>query len=115
MVWRLFATQLERADTTEADRPKLGAPSLYSVRNSLSQPVDNAGDAVPDRSHVEIDEQAEAFVGQPEIGQKLLLVDWGYQLNGFDCNDDLVFDHQIGPESGVDAEILIDHRDRLLL
>ena len=31
MVWQLFATRLERADTTEADRPKLGAPSLYSV------------------------------------------------------------------------------------
>jgi hypothetical protein len=31
MVWRLFATTLERADTTEADQPKLGAPSLYSV------------------------------------------------------------------------------------
>jgi hypothetical protein len=30
-VWRLFATQPERADTTEADRPKLGAPSLHSV------------------------------------------------------------------------------------
>ena len=31
MVWRLFATKLERADTPEAERPKLGAPSLYSV------------------------------------------------------------------------------------
>jgi len=31
MVWRLFATPPERADTTEADRPKFGAPSLYSV------------------------------------------------------------------------------------
>ena len=31
MVWRHFATQLERADTMEADRPKLGAPSLYAV------------------------------------------------------------------------------------
>src|SRR5438270_7212312 len=30
-VWRLFATPPERADTTEADRPKLGAPSLYSA------------------------------------------------------------------------------------
>ena len=31
-VWRLFATQLERADTTEADRPTHGAPSLYSTK-----------------------------------------------------------------------------------
>src|SRR5205807_8898104 len=30
-VWRLIATPPERADTTEADRPKFGAPSLYSV------------------------------------------------------------------------------------
>jgi hypothetical protein len=72
------------------------------ARNSISQSVDNTGDAVLDQRHVEIDEQAEAFVGHPEIGQKLLLEDWGYQLDGFDFNDDLVFDHQIGPESGVD-------------
>jgi hypothetical protein len=85
------------------------------ARKSISQPVDNAGDAVLDQRHIEIDEQAEAFVRQPEIGQELLLVDWGYQLDGFNFNDDLVFDHQIGSESGIDAEILIDHRDRLLL
>jgi len=31
-VWRLFATQLERADTSEADRPTQGAPLLHSTK-----------------------------------------------------------------------------------
>ena len=41
-------------------------------------------------------------------------MDRGEHLDGFDFHDDLVFDHQIGPESGVDADILINHRNRLL-
>ena len=40
MVWRLFATQLERADTPEADRPTHGAPLLYSVSLHQSNPVE---------------------------------------------------------------------------
>jgi hypothetical protein len=71
------------------------------------EPVNNASDAVFDEGYLEVDEQAKALVGEPEIGQKLLLVDRGEQLDGFDFHDDLVFDDQIGPESGVDADILI--------
>jgi len=85
------------------------------ARNSISKPVDNSGDAVLDQRHVEIDEQAEAFVGQPEIGQKLLLMDWDYQVDGFDFDDDLICDHKVCAESSVDADILVDHRNRLLL
>jgi hypothetical protein len=36
------------------------------------------------------------------------------QLHGFDFHDDLVLNHQIGSKAGVDADILIDHRNRLL-
>ena len=42
-VWRLFATQLERADTSEADRPTHGAPSLYSTKNATSQSIPKIG------------------------------------------------------------------------
>jgi hypothetical protein len=34
--------------------------------------------------------------------------------DGFDLNDDLVFDDQIRPEGGVDTNLFIDHRNRLL-
>ena len=64
-------------------------------------------------SLMEVDEQAQALVGKPEIGQKLLLVDWSDQLDGFDFDYNLVFDEQIGSESGVDTYILIDHRNWL--
>ena len=46
--------------------------------------------------------------------RSLLLVDWGDQLDGFDLDDNLIFDHQMGLESGVDTDILIGHRNRLL-
>ena len=40
MVWPLFATTPERADTTEAVRPNLGAPPLYSeARNGVATAI----------------------------------------------------------------------------
>ena len=65
------------------------------ARNSFSQPIDNAGDAVLDQSHIEIDEQAKTFVGQSKIGQKLFFVDRGNQVDGFE---------QAWAERRVDAE-----------
>src|SRR5207248_6652479 len=78
------------------------------------QSVHDSRDAVSNQRYVEVDQQAKPLVSEPEIGQKLLLVDWGEQLNGFDFHDDLFLDHQISPESGIDADILIGHRNRLL-
>jgi hypothetical protein len=75
--------------------------------------VDNARAAVFDQGHLEVDEQAKTLVGEPEIGQKLFLVDRGEQLHGFDFHDHLVFNDQVCPESRVDADILVDHRNRL--
>jgi len=57
---------------------------------------------------------AKTFVSEPEIGEKLFLVNRGEQRHGFDFHDDLVFNDQVCPEAGVDADILIDHWDRLL-
>jgi hypothetical protein len=76
--------------------------------------VDHAGDAVFDQCRVKVDEQAKTLVSQPEIGEKLLLVDRGEHLDGFDFDDDPVFDDQVGTESGIYADLLIDHRNRLL-
>ncbi|HXB74928.1 MAG TPA: hypothetical protein VNY05_42245 [Candidatus Acidoferrales bacterium] len=73
--------------------------------------IDDARDAVFDERHMEVDPQSQTLVGEPEIGQKLLLVDRGERLDGFDFDNDVVFDHQIGAESGVDADIPIDYRN----
>ena len=61
------------------------------------EPIDNARDTVFDEGHLEVDEQAKALVGEPEIGQELLFVDGSDQLDGFDFYDDLTFYDQIGP------------------
>ncbi len=71
------------------------------------QPIDHPRDAVFDRRHVKVDEQAKTLVREPKISQKLLLVNRGNLLHRFDFYDNLVFHDQIGPESGVDADILI--------
>ena len=56
MVWRLFATKLERAETPEADRPtQWRAFSLLGVR-SIRHSVRYARDAVLDERHIEVDE-----------------------------------------------------------
>ena len=78
------------------------------------EPVDDARDAISDEGHLEVDEQAQALNGKPEIGQKLVLVDWSDQLDGFDFDYNLIFDNQIGSESGVDTYILVYHRNWLL-
>jgi hypothetical protein len=41
-------------------------------------------------------------------------VDRSDQLDGLDFHDDLFFDDQIGLESGVDSDVLIGYRNRLL-
>ncbi len=78
------------------------------------EPVDDARDAVFDEGHLEVDEKAEALVGEPEVSQKLFLVNRGEKSDGFHFHNHLVFNDQIGPKSGVDADALIDHRNRLL-
>ncbi len=35
------------------------------------------------------------------------------QLEGFDFDNDPIFDDRIGPESGLDADVVIDYRDGL--
>src|ERR1035438_6195845 len=78
------------------------------------QPVDDAENAVFNQRHLKVDEQAQSLVGQPEIGQKLLSVDWGEKFDRLHFHNHLVLDDQVDAEAGVDADILVDHRDRLL-
>jgi hypothetical protein len=76
--------------------------------------VDDAENAIFDQRHLEVDEQAQSLVGQPEIGQKLLFVDWREEFDGLHFHNHFLLDDQVGAEAGVDADFLVDHRDRLL-
>ena len=78
------------------------------------QSIYDAGNAVLDERHLEVDQQPEALVRETEVSEELLLVNRVEHLDGLDFHDHFVFDDQIGPESGIDSDGLIDDRDRLL-
>jgi len=56
---------------------------------------DVAFDAVAEKDHVEIDEQAQTLVGQTHVGVKLGFVDWNDYRDGFDFNNDAFIDQKI--------------------
>ena len=76
--------------------------------------IHNTRDAIFDQGHLEVDQQAKTLVCQPEIGQKLLLVNRGNHFDGFDFHDDLVFHDQVSAECDVNADVLLDDWNRLL-
>jgi len=51
------------------------------------QPVDDAGNSVFDERHLEIDEQAQSLVGEPEVGQELLPVNRSEEFDGLHLYD----------------------------
>src|SRR5262245_24482950 len=65
---------------------------------------DAAGDSVLEEGDVEVEDQATLEAGEPEIGQKLGLVDWEDLLDAFDLDDDRVLDHQVHSIATVDFE-----------
>ncbi len=80
----------------------------------LVQAVNDTRDSLTDERDVEVDKQAEALVGEPKVGQKLLLVNRGDQFHGFDLHNDFVFDNEVGFEGKIDADIVVDSGDFLL-
>ena len=81
---------------------------------SFSEAVDDSSDASFDKDDVEVDEEAEAFVSQFQMGQELLFVYWRDGLHGFEFHDDLVLHNQVCIEAGINTNGLIDHRNSLL-
>jgi hypothetical protein len=68
---------LVRFDEGRVGRTARCRPLSYSTVRIVFESVDNARDAVFDQGHLEVDEQAKTLVGEPEIDQKLFLVDRG--------------------------------------
>ena len=68
-------------------------PLSYSTVRLFFQPIDDTGYAVFDERCVEVDQQAEPFVGQPQIRQKLLSVHRSENLDRLDLDDHLMLDN----------------------
>jgi len=81
---------------------------------SFFESVDNSCDAGFDKDDVEVEEEAEAFVRQFQMGQELLFVYWRDGLYGFEFHDDLVLHDQVCIEAGIHTNGLVDHRNGLL-
>jgi hypothetical protein len=47
--------------------------TLDEMTDPISSPIDDTGYAVLDERSIKVDQQAQSFVGQPQIGKKLLL------------------------------------------
>jgi hypothetical protein len=84
------------------------------VRAFFFESVDDACNAVLDKFHVKVDEQAKSLIGKPQVGQELLFVDGVSSSTDFISMMTLSLDYQVSSESGFDADDFIDHRDRLL-
>ena len=55
------------------------------------QSIDDTRYTVLDQRRVEVDQQPKPFVGEPQIGQKLLVVNRGENLDRFNLDDHLGF------------------------
>ena len=78
------------------------------------QSIDDTGDAVLDERSIEVDEQAKPFVGQPQIGQELLSMNWRKGLDRLDLDDYLILHDEVSPEPDVNPNRPIDYWDCLL-
>jgi len=72
---------------------------------------------MPVRSEVtfEVDEQAELASGELEVGEELRLVDRGEGIDGLELDDERVFHEEIKAMAAVQAHVLVDQGQRLLL
>ena len=76
--WHLGVAVEEVDSLAETLRRKAKIIFLASLRIGESlfvQPVDDPGDAVFNQGFIEITQKTEAFVGEAQIGEELLLVD----------------------------------------
>src|SRR5207249_3252523 len=62
----------------------------------------------------EVENQADTFVRQSEIRQKLLLVNRGGLLAGLELQDDKALDDHVGAEAEFEANAFPDHGNRYL-
>src|SRR5579864_845195 len=81
---------------------------------SLFQSVGDPCNGVFDPGHIEIDQQAQSFVCQPQIGEKLLLVESRDLRDRLDFYDYLVLDNYIGAKAHFKAGPFVNYGYRLL-
>jgi hypothetical protein len=80
----------------------------------FGQSIHNAFDAVLQMDFTEVDQQPKPPVAQPKLGEQLFAVNFGELLNGFEFNDYLVLDQQVGAEAFVKFQIIVTDGNRNL-
>jgi len=88
--------------------------SLRLCERLFFQAIDDTGDAVLNQRSIEVDQQAQAFVGQPQIGEKLLFVNRREDFDRLDLDNHPILNDQVRAEPAVDPNCSVDHRDWLL-
>ena len=85
--------------------------SLRLCGKLFGESVDAADDSVFEQFFAEVQEVAEFEAGEAEIGLELFLVDGGEAFDGFDFEEHLVGDDDIGTESFVEMDSAEDDVD----
>ena len=80
------------------------SPSQSKRRRFVRHSVGDAFDAMPDELLTEIDEQPEAFVHQPQIGEHLLAVGRVERCDRFHVHEDAIIDDQIRTEPFIERD-----------
>ena len=68
-------------------------------------------DSVGQGHRIEVDQQTNLVVAEPEIGQHLALMHWQYAFDRFDFQDDLLFHNNIGDIAAIEANTFVDQRN----
>ncbi len=72
--------------------------------------IHSTSDTVDKASHIEVDQEANLYSAQLQVGNQLCLVQRDYFLHRFEFNDHLVIHEDINPVSNIEFYFVIDYR-----
>src|SRR5687768_384470 len=75
---------------------------------------DSSFQSVFDDFYIEIDQEAEAFVGELQVSQQLSLEDWDALFDGFHFDDHLFLDEEVDAKFRVERHAVVHQRHRYL-
>lgn len=107
----VYCTQ-SRGERKSKAREGLNQREFFLARTS--KVIYHAADAVFEKSLIEIDHQAKPEIKDTEIGEQHLEFDRRNGLNGFQFNDNLSFNDQVGPESDPHFLVIPEYRNSFL-
>jgi len=78
---------------------------------SIFKPIDDASDAILHECAAEVDQQAQFHVSQPQISEKLLVMNGCDVFDGLEFEQHFVVDDQIAAKAFVKFEVVVNNRD----